>query len=87
MYLSDYNKALNDFGKSSGIMHANKVLYPRGNKYDEESGEANDAEDNASQRSSQTDLSDVGLCSLNIHEFSFNCLICQLALKQYKPAL
>ena len=77
IYLGDYNKALNDFGKSSGIMHANKVLYPRGYKYDENSsGDVNPADDNASHASSQTDLSDVGLCSLNIHEYSFNCLIC-----------
>ena len=53
IYLGDYNKALNDFGKSSGIMHANKVLYPRGYKYDENSsGDVNPADDNASHASS-----------------------------------
>ena len=85
MYLGDYQKAINDFNQSSGVMHINKQLIPRQHGEDT-SNEAPDAE-NQSHASSQTDLSDVGLCSLNIHEFSFNCLICMLHLKQYKEAL
>lgn len=49
-------------------------------------GEEED-DDNQSQESNQTDLSDVGLCSLNIHEFSFNTVLCLLMLKDYKKAL
>ena len=45
------------------------------------------AEDAVSVNSTQTDLSDVGLCSLNIHEFSFNTILCLLMLKDYKKAL
>jgi hypothetical protein len=29
MYLGDFQKAYNDFGASSGVMHANKQLFPR----------------------------------------------------------
>jgi len=62
-------------------MHSQKVLYPR---TDVPGG---DDEDNISQGSSQTDLSDVGLCSLNIHEYNFNTALCLLHLKDYKRAL
>jgi hypothetical protein len=37
---------------------------------------ARDIEDH--NKSVESDLSDVGLCSLNIHEFSFNILLCYL---------
>jgi hypothetical protein len=74
------------------------VLYPR-NQFPEEDANNRDAvgasdtddqetgkevDDGASNQSSQTDLSDVGLCSLNIHEFSFNTVLCLLQLKDYK---
>lgn len=29
----------------------------------------------------------MGLCSLNIHEYSFNTVLCLLQLKDYKQAL
>ena len=32
-------------------------------------------------------MSDVGLCSLNIHEFSFNTALCLLLAGEYKKAL
>ena len=64
-------------------MHANKVLYEK-NQFPDEEFDMNDgAAENASNASSQTDLSDVGLCSLNIHEFSYNSIICLICLKQY----
>jgi hypothetical protein len=62
-------------------MHANKVIYPK-NQFSEDG-----VDDNASQASSQTDLSDVGLCSLNIHEFSFNQVLCHILAKRYQQAL
>jgi hypothetical protein len=34
-----------------------------------------------SMHSSKTDLSDVGLCSLNVHETNYNMLLCYLMLK------
>jgi hypothetical protein len=43
--------------------------------------------DQGSEGSSQTDLSDVGLCSLNVHEFSYNLLLCYLADKRFDEAL
>lgn len=66
-------------------MHANKVLYPRNQFPDDDDLEG--ANDNASNASSQTDLSDVGLCSLNIHEYSYNSIICRLCQRNYKKAL
>lgn len=66
-------------------MHSSKVLYPR-NQFPDEDLDNGDA-DNASQASSQTDLSDVGLCSLNIHEFSFNTVLNLLQLKDFKKAI
>jgi len=39
-----------------------------------------------SQGSSQTDLSDVGLCSLNIHEFNYNVVLCLIMKKDFKLA-
>jgi len=47
----------------------------------------NNHDENASNGSSQTDLSDVGLCSLNIHEFSFNTVLCLILAKNYEQAL
>ena len=32
-------------------------------------------------------MSDVGLCSLNIHEYSYNSVICRLGQKDFKKAL
>lgn len=40
-----------------------------------------------SMASSKTDLSDVGLCSLNVHETNFNVLLCYLMTKDYAAAL
>lgn len=88
IYAGEYEKAMADLDQSSGIMHANKVLYEKNQFPDDEieMGET-PAADNASNASSQTDLSDVGLCSLNIHEFSFNQVIALICLKQYEKAL
>lgn len=40
-----------------------------------------------SMNSSKTDLSDVGLCSLNIHETNFNIMICHLMMKNFQKAV
>lgn len=64
-------------------MHANKVLYPKNQFPDDDQV----VDDKASHASSQTDLSDVGLCSLNIHEFSFNKVVCFIMAKRFKEAL
>ncbi len=37
--------------------------------------------------SSKTDLSDVGLCSLNVHETNYNMLLCHLLTKDYDKCL
>lgn len=36
--------------------------------------------------SSKTDLSDVGLCSLNVHETNFNILLCYLMMNEFDKA-
>lgn len=58
-YVGEYDKAIADFDQTTKIMHVNKNLVKTKNnfKMDEESKEF----DNASNASSQTDLSDVGL--------------------------
>ena len=86
IYAGEYEKALSDLDQSSGIMHVNKVLQEK-NQFPDGESLNEDGNDNASNASSQTDLSDVGLCSLNIHEFSFNLVICFVCLKQYEKAL
>lgn len=58
-------------------MHADKVI-PTPRRPDS---------DNDSECSVQTDLSDVGLCSLNVHEFTYNVMICLIQMGQYKKAL
>lgn len=40
-----------------------------------------------SMNSSKTDLSDVGLCSLNVHETNFNILICYLMIGNLTKAM
>jgi hypothetical protein len=40
-----------------------------------------------SMNSSKTDLSDVGLCSLNVHETNYNIFLCYLLMKNYQKSL
>jgi tetratricopeptide (TPR) repeat protein len=40
-----------------------------------------------SMHSSKTDLSDVGLCSFNVHENNYNILLCHLKMKDYQKSL
>lgn len=40
-----------------------------------------------SMNSSKTDLSDVGLCSLNVHETNYNILLCYLLTRNSSKAL
>ena len=86
IYAGAFEKALSDLDQSSGIMHANKVLQPKNQFGDDEPFDGPD-NDNQSQGSSQTDLSDVGLCSLNIHEFSYNAIICHICMQDFEKAL
>lgn len=70
-YNDEFDKAIADFKQTSKIMHANKNINKTQNNFtvtDEDEKEM----ERASNTSSQTDLSDVGLCSLNVHEFSYN---------------
>lgn len=43
-------------------------------------------EENNSENS-QSDISDVGLCTINKYEISFNKMICEIMIKSYKEAL
>ncbi len=72
-YVGEYQKAINDFEES--------IKAKSDSKDDSNEG------DNMSHSSSQTDLSDVGLCSLNIHEANFNIVLCYIQMKEYKFAL
>lgn len=84
-YTEQYDKAIQDFEQTSKIMHANKNLNNTRNNFtmtEEESKKM----DGVSQASSQTDLSDIGLCSLNVHEFTFNIILCLIKAKKYEEA-
>ena len=75
-------------------MHQNKVLYRKDQFPDKDLdagyesptgvGNPNGQGDDMSNASSQTDLSDVGLCSLNIHEYNFNTCLCFIMAKDYE---
>lgn len=84
-YSEDFDKAVADFKQTSKIMHANKNLNRTQGNFivtDEDEKEL----DKMSNTSSQTDLSDVGLCSLNVHEFSYNITLCLIKHKKYEEA-
>lgn len=66
-------------------MHSNKHLSRSQNNFLNTEEDQNNAE-KISNTSSQTDLSDVGLCSLNIHEFSYNITLWLIQNKQYEEA-
>jgi len=72
-YSGQYEKAQKDFEKSL--------------KKKEENKDDNENSDTDSDSSNQTDLSDVGLCSLNVHESKYNQTLCYLMMSQYPKAL
>ncbi|CAI2370054.1 unnamed protein product [Moneuplotes crassus] len=72
-YSGQYDRARKDFEVSLHKKEANK--------------DDNDNSDTESETSNQTDLSDVGLCSLNVHESKYNQALCHLMLKEYREAL
>ena len=72
--MGDYQKAIVDFEASIKTKQETK-------------DEANDGGDTLSSASNQTDLSDVGLCSLNVHESLYNIVLCYILMKDYKQAL
>ena len=72
-YLGEYHKAIIDFESSIRAKQDQK-------------DETNDNEE-TSNASNQTDLSDVGLCSLNVHESNFNIAVCYILQKDYVQAL
>ena len=51
IYAGEFDKALGDLEQSSGIMHANKVLYEK-NQFPDGESMADNANDNASNASS-----------------------------------
>jgi hypothetical protein len=40
-----------------------------------------------SYQSHKTDLSDIGLCSLNLREYNYNCIIMSIQMKNWDQAL
>lgn len=60
-YIGEYQRAINDFEASIKAKQ-------------EQKDDGND--ETISNASNQTDLSDVGLCSLNVHECHFNIALC-----------
>jgi len=75
IYAGNFEKAISDFQSSIRVKNENKE-------------DGNDGGgDNMSNSSSQTDLSDVGLCSLNVHEATFNQVICYMLMGKWDHAL
>jgi len=72
-YSGEYEKAIEDFELSLSKKGINK--------------EENQNSDSDSETSNNTDLSDIGLCSLNIHEAKFNKVICHILLEDYDNAI
>lgn len=72
-YTGEYQKAIVDFESSIRA------------KQDQKDHDNND--ETISNASNQTDLSDVGLCSLNVHESNYNIVLCYIQMKEYKAAL
>ena len=69
LYSMQYEKAIQDFDTSIIIKKQIK--------------QENENSDSDSECSNQTDLSDVGLCSLNVNEHVFNKCLCYLLMKDF----
>jgi len=69
MYEGEYEKSISDF---SSALWTKKLAK-----------QENENSDSDSDISNQTDLSDVGLCSLNVNEHIFNIALCKLLMKWY----
>ena len=69
-YLEKYNEAINDFEESLK------------NKQSEENCENSKSVDDSKSRDSiDTDLSDVGLCAVNINDHNFNIILFHILVK------
>jgi hypothetical protein len=73
MYAGELDKAIIDFNLSIKAKKATK--------------QDNENSDSDSDTSNMTDLSDVGLCSLNVHEVTYNIVICEILAGRYPEAL
>lgn len=83
-----------DFYLYRGIMFFYAGQYEKANKdfqtsliRKDENKDDNENSDSESETSNQTDLSDVGLCSLNIHESKYNQALCFLMMQKHSEAL
>lgn len=72
IYVGRFEDAAVEFDKASQVMHAGKNVRAR---------------DDQSNHSDQTDLSDVGLCTLNVHEYTYNKLICLICEERFADAM
>lgn len=72
-YAGEYSKARKDFELSMVKKEENK--------------DENENSDTESDTSNQTDLSDVGLCSLNVHESKYNQALWYLMMEEHEEAL
>ena len=76
-YNEDYNSAIKDYKICNRLKSLNKAN--QGNKKQDVN--------KSSHMSSQTDLSDIGLCSFNSYETNFNILLCYLGAGDVDNAL
>lgn len=73
LYGGNTTKAISDLERSAELKQMSK--------------DENENSDSDSESSNQTDLSDIGLCSLNIHERQYNIMVCHLVAGQFPLAL
>jgi hypothetical protein len=96
-YRRDYKLAISDYEKCQAIKLNGAAEQPKKVGSHFKSGLATPQESMMqysrsstpmlSMNSSKTDLSDVGLCSLNVHETNFNIMLCHLMMKDSARAM
>lgn len=76
-YYGDYEGAIDDFKTCNALKSLAKS----------QNGKKPNEENKSSHMSSQTDLSDIGLCSFNTYEANYNIMLCYLFNDDKKNAL
>lgn len=83
-YMQEYEGAANDFKMCSQLKHESEKKGGYDNNQNQTMIIYNQSRGSTpilSMHSSKTDLSDVGLCSLNVHETNYNLFLCYLMMK------
>lgn len=87
-----YEQAAEDYALCQQAKYEERSLNPNAAHSNEHVAESLKAYSQSStpmlsMNSSKTDLSDVGLCSLNVHETNYNVMLCHLMTRNHPQAL